>query len=67
MKNKLVNKKVVNSIGSGIMAFVTATSPALTVLAEESDPNDAVQTAVGEAEKLCLQQLQMSERMLGII
>lgn len=40
MKNKLVNKKVVSSIGIGIMAFVTAASPALTVLAEEDEPNN---------------------------
>ena len=40
MKNRLVNKKVVSSIGIGIMAFVTATSPVLTVLAEDGEPVD---------------------------
>lgn len=38
MKNNLVNKKIVSSIGIGIMAFVTAASPALTVLAEDGEP-----------------------------
>ncbi len=38
MRKNLVNKKVVSSIGIGIMAFVTATSPALIVLAEEGEP-----------------------------
>lgn len=38
MKNNLVNKKIVSSIGIGIMAFVTAASPALTVLAEDGGP-----------------------------
>lgn len=37
IRKNLVNKKVVSSIGIGIMAFVTATSPTLTVLAEEAD------------------------------
>ena len=41
MKKKLVNKKVVNSIGIGIMAFVMAGSPSLTVLASEL-PSDTV-------------------------
>ncbi len=38
MKNNLVNKKIASSIGIGIMAFVTAASPALTVLAEDGEP-----------------------------
>lgn len=39
MRKNLVNKKVVSSIGIGIMAFVTATSPTLTVLADnETEP-----------------------------
>ena len=29
MKNKLVNKKVVNSIGIGVLAFVTSCTPVL--------------------------------------
>ena len=46
MKNNLVNKKIASSIGIGIMAFVTAVSPALTVLAEdgESAENPAPET-----------------------
>ncbi len=39
MRKNLVNKKVVSSIGIGIMALVTATSPTLTVLADnEMEP-----------------------------
>ena len=37
MRNKLVNKKVVNAIGIGIMAFVTAASPTLTALAVDGE------------------------------
>lgn len=37
MKGKLVNKKVVNSIGIGILAFVTASTPVLEVCAAEGD------------------------------
>lgn len=40
MKKKLVNKRVVNSIGIGIMAFVMAGSPSLTVLASEPVPGE---------------------------
>ena len=43
MRKKLVNKKVINSIGIGIMAFITATTPVLNVAAEESSP-DPVET-----------------------
>lgn len=45
MRKNLVNKKVVSSIGIGIMAFVTATSPTLTVLAEEVDTAPAPEPA----------------------
>ena len=38
MKKKLVNKKVVNSIGIGIMAFITAATPVMSVAAQEGDP-----------------------------
>lgn len=38
MKRKLVNKKVVNSIGIGIMAFITASTPVMSVAAQEGDP-----------------------------
>lgn len=45
MRKNLVNKKVVSSIGVGIMAFVTATSPVLTVLAEDVDAAPAPEPA----------------------
>lgn len=35
MKKKLVNRKAANSIGIGIMAFITAAAPVLSVAAEE--------------------------------
>lgn len=37
MKRKLVNRKVVNSISIGIMAFITAATPVMSVAAEEGD------------------------------
>lgn len=37
MRNDLVNKKVVSSIGIGIMALVTAVSPSMGVFAEEAE------------------------------
>lgn len=40
MKKNLVNKKIISSIGIGIMAFITATSPTLTVFAEEAGPEE---------------------------
>lgn len=56
MKDNLVSKKVVSSIGIGIMAFVTAISPSLTVFAEDAggeNPNqdtDAKQTSEQKEE-----------------
>ena len=38
MKRKLVNKKVVNSIGIGIMAFITAATPVMGVAAQQGEP-----------------------------
>lgn len=56
MKDNLVSKKVVSSIGIGIMAFVTAISPSLTVFAEDAggenlnQDTDAKQTSEQKEE-----------------
>lgn len=68
MKKKLVNKKVVNSIGVGILAFITATTPVMSVAAEEVDTSgtNSTTTDSGDAEETKQGTEQKSEQATAI-